>query len=422
MKKIGFSGTLDPITNGHMWVIGEARAMADQVVVLLSENNLKRPQFEAHERKRIIEMSTAERGWDDVQVQIVRGSYTAHAAKHAGCDYLIRGIRNTADFDYENLIQQTNVDVLHGAKSIFVMPPRDLGSVSSSFVRALQGPVGWHWHVRKFVPGPAYDAWVRLWLYQEWQQLWEQDAQLFGTTADAAQIDGLFESLVGSLHYGGRMRFYHNVDHLVHGLSELRVWAAYHAFHASDEARVLQLRKAFWFHDAIYRQVSGSVGGGVSNIVSNSVSGNISDEERSAQFWLQSQAQLRSSSCTQSAAQEEANRLDSNQIADLIRVTDHFQEEGIEHPLKAVMLGADLAILGQDEAVYECYAAAIRQEYGTVETVVFARHRCQALRHLCQRARQGRLFLDPYFSGQYNAMALRNMEREIFQWEEQAQV
>jgi pantetheine-phosphate adenylyltransferase len=106
----------------------------------------------------------------------------------------------------------------------------------------------------------------------------------------------------------------------------------------------------------------------------------------------------------------------------LIRVTDHFQEAAIEHPLKAVMLGADLAILGQDEAVYECYAAAIRQEYRTVETVVFARHRCQALRHLCQRARQGRLFLDPYFSGQYNAMALQNMEREIFQWEEQAQV
>jgi pantetheine-phosphate adenylyltransferase len=393
MKKIGFSGTLDPITNGHMWVIGEARAMADQVIVFLSENTLKKPQFDAQERKRIIELSTAERGWVDVQVQIVRGSYTAHAAKKAGCDYLIRGIRNTADFDYENLIQQTNVDVLHGAKSIFVMPPRDLGSVSSSFVRALQGPVGWHWHVCKFVPGPAYDAWVRQWLYQEWQQLWAQDAAVFGVPADPVQVDAVFESLLGARHYGGRQRYYHNLDHLVHGLSELRVWAAYHP---GNEVGELQLRKAFWFHDALYRQVGESG----------------SDEEQSAQFWLQVQARLQAGALLD----------DAKQVADLIRVTDHFQEAGIEHPLKAVMLGADLSILGQDEGVYQPYADAIRQEYQTIETVIFARHRCQALRHLCQRARQQRLFEDAYFCELYNEKALQNMEREIYQWEQEAQV
>ncbi len=73
---------------------------------------------------------------------VVQGDYTARAAKRHGIDYLIRGIRNTADFDYENLIQRANVDVLHGAKTIFVMPPRDLGSVSSSFVRGVTGAGG----------------------------------------------------------------------------------------------------------------------------------------------------------------------------------------------------------------------------------------------------------------------------------------
>ncbi|UUZ50716.1 hypothetical protein LP420_13840 [Massilia sp. B-10] len=38
-----------------------------------------------------------------------------------------------------------------GAKTLFVMPPRDLGSVSSSFVRGLQGPVGWHWTTKRFM-------------------------------------------------------------------------------------------------------------------------------------------------------------------------------------------------------------------------------------------------------------------------------
>ena len=49
MKKIGFSGTLDPITNGHMWVMNEARSLADEVVVFLSENPAKKPKFSAEE-------------------------------------------------------------------------------------------------------------------------------------------------------------------------------------------------------------------------------------------------------------------------------------------------------------------------------------------------------------------------------------
>jgi pantetheine-phosphate adenylyltransferase len=115
MKKIAFSGTLDPITNGHMWVIGEARTMAEEVIVFLSENPFKKPQFGADQRKRVIEESVAQRGWSNVRVLIVKGDYTARAAKQHGIDYLIRGIRSTADFDYENLIQQTNVALDHEA-------------------------------------------------------------------------------------------------------------------------------------------------------------------------------------------------------------------------------------------------------------------------------------------------------------------
>ena len=173
MKKIGFSGTLDPITNGHMWVIGEARSIADEVIVFLSENSTKQPRFSAEERRAIVLESCAERQWDNVQVLVVKSDYTARVARKHGVDYLIRGIRTTADFDYENLIQQTNVDVLQGAKTIFVMPPRDLGSVSSSFVKALEGPIGWNWIMKKFVPGPAYHAWVLSWLRKEWETLWD---------------------------------------------------------------------------------------------------------------------------------------------------------------------------------------------------------------------------------------------------------
>lgn len=376
MKRIGFSGTLDPITNGHMWVIGEARSIADEVIVFLSQNPVKQPQFPAEERKKIIEQSARERGWENVQVLIVKSDYTARVAKKHGADYLIRGIRTTADFDYENLIQQTNVDVLQGAKTIFVMPPRDLGSVSSSFVKALEGPVGWNWTMKKFVPGPAYRAWILSWLRKEWDGLWNQPG---GAAPDAALAEHWFAHLTGPDAYGGAERHYHNLDHLVHGLAEIRVWAANTQATRHDLDTV---KKAFWFHDALYERDEDAL---------------FSNEEASAQLWLGSGLDL-------------AVGVD---VAELIRVTDHFQGPAIAHRLKDVMLGIDLAILGQDDEVYLAYTRAIRQEYAHVPEESFRAQRRQALIHLRGKAQAGALFGDAYFSGQYNDKAIENLSLEI---------
>jgi len=374
MKKIGFSGTLDPITNGHLWVIGEARSLADEVVVFLSENPSKQPRFTAEERKNIVAQSCAEQGWDNVQVVIVRGDYTARAAKKHGVECLIRGIRTTADFDYENLIQQTNVDVLQGAKTIFVMPPRDLGSVSSSFVKALEGPVGWNWIMKKFVPAPAYQAWVLSWLRKEWEALWCYERLDAAARAHAEQW---FARLTGTSSYGGADRHYHNLDHLVHGLCEIRVWAANTQ---ADPADADIVKQAFWFHDAEY-------GHGAQTP---------SNEEASAQLWFSSGL---------------AQNMDD--AAQLIRSTDHFQEASISHRLKDIMLGVDLAILGQDDEVYGNYADAIRREYLHLPDAEYRQQRGGALAHLCRKAQAGQLFADAWFADQYNERAIANMQREM---------
>jgi pantetheine-phosphate adenylyltransferase len=368
MKKIAFSGTLDPITNGHMWVIQEARELADEVVVLLSENPFKKPQFSAARRKDIVERSVAQRGWTNVSVVLVRGDYTARAAKRQGIDFLIRGIRNTADFDYENLIQQANVDVLHGAKTLFVMPPRDLGSVSSSFVRGLQGPVGWHWTTRRFMPAPAYDAWVLDWLRKDWDSLWPHAQE---------QAAPWFERLSGAAAYGAPQRAYHNLDHLVHGLTEIGVWAANTGAGAHD---VATLKKAFWFHDAVYgARVDGQ-----------------SNEEQSARLWL-------------------ASGLDADgaQEAALIRATEHARPGEITHRLRDVMLGADLAILGQPGDVYDDYARAVRIEYGHVDEASYRAGRGVVLAHFLALAEAGALYGDSYFRDLYGDVARDNLAREI---------
>jgi len=372
MKKIGFSGTLDPITNGHMWVIGEARSIAEEVVVFLSENSSKAPKFSAEERRAIVLASCAERGWDNVQVQIVKSEYTARVAKRNGVDYLIRGIRSTADFDYENLIQQTNVEVIGGAKTLFVMPPRDLGSVSSSFVKALEGPVGWNWTMKKFVPAPAYTAWILAWLRKEWDGLWRD--------AEPAASQRWFEQLTGAQAYGGAGRSYHNLDHLVHGMAEIRAWAA-NTLPARRDAD--SVRAAFWFHDAVYAHDKADV----------------SNEEASARLWLGS------------GLEPDAAR--AEEVAALIRATDHFQGASIVHPLKDTMLSVDLAILGQEEEVYRAYARGIRAEYAHVPDALYNAERSKVLAHLRGKAQAGTLFADPYFTANYTEVAIANMSAEL---------
>ncbi|WMW82122.1 pantetheine-phosphate adenylyltransferase [Undibacterium cyanobacteriorum] len=381
MKRIGFSGSLDPITNGHMWVIGEARQLADEVIVFISENPFKHCHFTAAQREKIVIASCHERAWYNVKVVVVKGDYTARAAKHHGVDYLIRGIRNNADFDYENLLQQANVEVIDGAKTLFVMPPRDLGSVSSTFVRGLQGPVGWHWHMKKFVPRPAYQAWIEDWLHREWAHLWPDSPE---RATDRAANDErasqsprhMFLQKILSA-YSGPRRYYHDLEHLVHGLSELKVYAANHSIAAHD-LRVLQL--AFWFHDFIYRGEQ-----------------NESDEEASAQAWLAAQLDP---TCAE-------------EVAQLIRATEHSKQVREQSPLAKVLIGADLAILGQSHEIYTNYAQAVRREYQYVNDDLFWIGRQRVLCAMLQKAETGILFEDAYFADLYQAQSCDNLRWEI---------
>jgi pantetheine-phosphate adenylyltransferase len=375
MKKIAFSGTLDPITNGHMWVIQEARELADEVIVFISENPSKKPLFSAELRKEIVLQSAKAKGWNNVGVVTVQMDYTARAVKRSGIDYLIRGIRNTADFDYENLIQQANVELVGGAKTIFVMPPRDLGSVSSSFLRGLQGPIGWHWSIKKFLPEPAYRTWIYEWLRKEWDSLWQLSSKDEFVQKDSRYW---FEYLIGENSYGSQNRHYHNLDHLVHGLTEINVWAANTS---PDNSDVELAKKAFWFHDAVYKQGA--------QVPSN--------EEQSASLWLSSQLDPSGSSGP----------------AELIRATDHLQMTSIVHPLRDVILSIDLSILGQPEDVYEEYAKAIRREYIVIDQLTYRTNRKLVLNHFLQKALKGELFLEPYFSSLYNQRAIENIEREL---------
>jgi pantetheine-phosphate adenylyltransferase len=157
------------------------------------------------------------------------------------------------------------------------------------------------------------------------------------------------------------------------------VWAANTR---PDPADVDIIKQAFWFHDAEYGL--------------NGDPAALTNEEASAQLWLGSHL-----------GQEMGD------AAELIRATDHFQEAAITHRLKDVLLSVDLAILGQDEEVYQNYARAIRQEYSHLPDETYRQQRGAALAHLCRKAQQGLLFGNAYFAEQYNERAIDNMQNEM---------
>ena len=123
MEKIVFAGSFDPLTNGHLWVIEQGLEVANKVVVFVAENIAKKTMFSAIERKKMIEDSCKHKEFKDrVEVMVIRNEYVAKKAIQIGATHLIRGIRSPNDFDYEELIQKTNTDVLGGAKTLFVLP------------------------------------------------------------------------------------------------------------------------------------------------------------------------------------------------------------------------------------------------------------------------------------------------------------
>jgi pantetheine-phosphate adenylyltransferase len=164
----------------------------------------------------------------------------------------------------------------------------------------------------------------------------------------------------------------------VHGLTEIGVWGANTG---ADQRDMDTVKKAFWFHDAVYDHTPGEQ----------------SNEMASAMLWLESGLDVN----------------DDCGAAMLIRATDHFQESSIGHRLKNIMLGADLAILGQDDEIYDAYASAIREEYSHVSDALYETHRVRALSHLTQKANDLALYADQYFSALYNERAIVNMTREI---------
>ena len=128
-----FAGTFDPFTKGHHALVLRALAMFDKVVVAVGRNMGKKCLFSVEQRVEAIEKLYAA----DKRVEVMAyDGLTMDLAKEIGATALLRGVRNTKDFEYEREIADMNFRI-GGIETVLLMSEPEHASISSSIVREL---------------------------------------------------------------------------------------------------------------------------------------------------------------------------------------------------------------------------------------------------------------------------------------------
>jgi pantetheine-phosphate adenylyltransferase len=154
-----YAGSFDPLTNGHMYIIKEASKIFDELVISIGINPTKKYTFSLEERMKIIKETTKD--LKNIIIDSFENKFLIKYAEKIGCKYIVRGIRNESDYEFERIMRNINGDLNPNITTIFLMPPREISEISSSFVKGLVGPEGWENVVKKFVPYPVYKLLIK---------------------------------------------------------------------------------------------------------------------------------------------------------------------------------------------------------------------------------------------------------------------
>lgn len=154
-----YAGSFDPPTVGHLWMIRQSASIFDRLHVALGVNPDKRALFTVDERLEMLREIT--RDLPNVSVQSFTNQFLVRYAESVGARFVVRGIRSTADFEYERAMRNINGDHAPDVTTVFLVPPRDIAEVSSSFVKGLVGPEGWEELVKQYLPFPVFERIVR---------------------------------------------------------------------------------------------------------------------------------------------------------------------------------------------------------------------------------------------------------------------
>ena len=129
-----FPGSFDPFTKGHEDIVRRGLRLFDEIIIGIGRNARKERYFPLEQMIGLIEEAFA----DEPAVRIISyDDLTASVARQRGARFLLRGLRNTTDFEYENGISQVNRFVYEEVETVFLITSPSLAPISSSIIRDL---------------------------------------------------------------------------------------------------------------------------------------------------------------------------------------------------------------------------------------------------------------------------------------------
>ena len=129
-----YPGTFDPITNGHVDLVGRAAPLFERIIVGIAESPGRSPVFSVEERVEMARMALA--GYANVEVQGF-DSLLAHFVRDLGAGVLLRGLRAVSDFEYEFQLASMNRHLIPEVETLFLTPSEQYSFLSSSLVREI---------------------------------------------------------------------------------------------------------------------------------------------------------------------------------------------------------------------------------------------------------------------------------------------
>ncbi|HIA37057.1 MAG TPA: pantetheine-phosphate adenylyltransferase [Flavobacteriales bacterium] len=135
MKRIAvFPGSFDPITIGHLDVVRRGLLLFDQIIIGIGNNSAKKSLFSLEQR-----MASIGKIFEDnpnVSVEQYQG-LTIDFCIQAGANSILRGLRNSVDFEFEKSISQMNRKMHHKVETVFIMSAPEFTAINSTIIREI---------------------------------------------------------------------------------------------------------------------------------------------------------------------------------------------------------------------------------------------------------------------------------------------
>lgn len=363
MRKAIYAGSFDPPTLGHLWMIQEAAKMFDEVVVSVGVNPDKKSMFGIEERIDMLREMIVP--LTNVSVSSYCNQYLVSHASELGVNFIVRGIRNGNDYEYERAMRNINADLNADISTVFLMPPKNLSEISSSIIKGLIGPHGWEKVLPLYVPESVFFS-----IVTKTFTLFDNLLSV-GVTGEGKDF---WKRLI--IPYLDNSRHYHDLNHIRSMLEEFG-----QIKHLLNDPLAVEM--AIWFHDFIYDTSPPDV-----CVASN--------EDRSA---YHAERVIRDLGLSDSFA---------DKVKDLILATKH-NFIPLDNDAQ-YLVDLDLLVLGKSESEFDLYENGIRKEYSFIADDVFAKKRAEILRGFLGR---DFIFLTEYFREKYEAPARKNLKRSI---------